>query len=456
MTEQRVTRRTALKAGAGAGLFTTLAGCLDSGSSSGNGDGPGGEGSLDAVPSGSTAIVSLDTGRLLDGELVRRSFDRALEIIQRTRTADLPIESYDEALSMVESETGLDPKGLQSVQFFSGASGSTAGLLFEADWSEDEIVSTIEEQGPTLTSRSEDGHTIYADEEGTEGLVALADGRYLLAESATIDSVLAVLAGEAEPVGGDLADAYADTTGMVRFAVDVSEVYLGGDEQLSAVEDATMVAGSLTASGDTRTFTMDVSMTDSDAATRMAEQANAALTLAEGQLDQYPEVQELIENPEAQLDAVEVSHSGSTVTVTYGGSVELVAEGGMLALAAVVGSFVLGLGQSTGPTTPSITFQSEYHPDEKELRVTITNVGDAIQATEIHFRGDISDSSTINDEFHEQSASVDATATLTAGNEATIDSKSGNPVEDNYDIDIVWESDSGESSTLQTLRGPGA
>jgi len=456
MTEKRVTRRTALKAGAGAGLLTALTGCLDSGSSSGNGDGPSGGGSIDAVPSSATTVINLDTGALLDDEMVRQGFNRVIEIFQQQRSADLPVESYEQALSMAESEIGLDPHGLQSVTFFSDGSGSTSGLLFAADWSEDEIVSTYESQGMPLTSRSEDGHTIYAGESGSEGLVALADGRFLMAESATIDSVLAVLAGEADPVGGELADAYADTSGMMRFAVDVREADLSDDEQFSAAEHATMVSGSLTASGDRRTFRMDVSTSDSDSTARMAEQVNDALTRAEGQLDQYPEVQELFENPEAQLDAVEVSQSGSTVTITYGGSPELVGEGGLLVLAAVVASFALGLEQTTGQTSPAITFQSDYDTSEKKLEVTVTNVGDSIPANQISFRGDISDTRTIDDEFHEQSASISATSILTAGVEATIDSNGGNPVESNYDIDILWESDSGESSILRTLKGPDA
>ena len=447
MAERRVTRRTALKTGAGAGLLTALTGCLDSGSSSDNGDGPsgGGGGSVDVVPSNASAVVYLDTGALLDGELVRRSFDRALELVQQQRSAELPIESYEQALSMAESEIGLDPRGLQWAQFFSDPSGSTAGLLFEAAWSEEEIVSAVESEGPTLTSRSESGHTIYADEEGSEGMVALADGRFLLAESATIDSVLAVLAGDAEPVSGALADAYADTAGMMRFAADVSDADLGGDEQLSAVDDATMVSGSLTASGDTRTFRMDVSMADSDSAARMAEQANAALTLAEGQLDQYPEVEQYIENPEQHLDAVGVTQSGSTVTVTYGGSVDLVAEGGMLILAAVVGSFVLGIGESTGSTYPQASFNWDY--DAGAGTVTITHVsGDSFDGSELFIRGETGNGS-IDKTWAEYGVNE-----VAAGSSVTVQS-----VTDSYDLAIVWTSDDGgDSATLSEFVGPDA
>jgi len=444
MTEKRVTRRTALKAGAGAGLLTSLTGCLDSGSSSGNGDGPSG-GSIDAVPSGATAIAYLDTGQLLDDEMVRQGFNRALDLIQQQRSATLPIESYEQALSMAESEIGLDPKGLQSVTFFSGAMGTATGLLFEADWSEDEIVSATESQGTTLSSRSEDGHTIYSGEDGTEGLVALADGRYLLAESSTIDSVLAVLAGEADPVGGALADAYADTSGMMRFAADVSESDLSSDEQLSSMEEIEMVSGSLTGSTNTRTFSMTMSTNGSSSAANLAKQIDEGLDIVRSQLDQYPDVDQYIDNPEQHLDAVEVSQSGSAVTVTYSGSPELVGEGGMLTIAAVVASFVLGLGESTGPVYPTASFNWDY--DAGAGTVTITHqAGDTIDGSNLSIRGD-----TGNGSIDETWAAYDVDE-VTAGSSVTVQN-----VTDSFHLRVVWESDSQDSSAvLSEMAGPDA
>mgnify|MGYP000256511576 CR=1 FL=1 len=446
MTEKRVTRRTALKAGAGAGLLTALTGCLDSGSTSGNGDGPSGGGSIDAVPSGATAIAYLDTGQLLDDEMVRRGFNRVIEIFQQQRPDAVPVENYEQALTMVESEIGLDPEGLQSAQFFSGAMGAATGLLFEADWSEDEIISTIENQGmATLTSRSEDGHTIYADDDGNEGFVALADGRYLLAESATIDSVLAVLAGEAEPVSGALADAYADTSGMMRFAADVSEADLSSDEQLSAMDDVDMVSGSLTESGNTRTLSVRMSTSGSSSAADLADQINEGVDLMRSQLDQYPEVEQYVENPGQHLDAVAVSQSGSAVTVTYSGSPELVGEGGMLILAAVVASFALGLGQEVEMTGPQASFDWDY--DSSAGTVTITHQsGDTIDGADLSIRGDTG-TGPINKTWADYG--VDE---VMAGSSVTVQN-----VTDSFDLDLVWVSDDGnDSAILSEFVGPGA
>ena len=447
MVEQRVTRRTALKAGAGVGLLTALTGCLDGGSPTGNGDGPGGgSGSIDAVPSSATAVVSLDTGRLLDGELVRRSFNRALELVQQQqRSIPMPVESYEQALSMAESEIGLEPTGLQSVTFFTGAMGSATGVLFSADWGEDALVSAIEDQqGMTLTGRSDGGHTIYSSEDGDDGLVALADGRYLLAKRTTIDSVIAVLAGEADPVGGALADAYAGTSGMVRFAVDVPDDYYSGDDQLSAMADVDMLSGSLSGSGDTRTLSVSMSTDGSGSAEDLATQIDSVVTLASSQLDQYPEVEQYIENPEQHLDSIDVAQSGSTVTVTYGGSVELVAEGGMLILAAVVASFVLGVGESTGSTYPTASFNWDYY---REGTVTITHVsGESIDGANLYVRGSTGNG-TVDRSWAEYGANE-----VTAGTSVTVEN-----VSDSYDLMVVWDDESGGSSAvLSGDAGPDA
>jgi hypothetical protein len=459
MTQRRLTRRSVLKAGAGAGLLTTLAGCLDGGSSSGNGDSPSGDGtSLDAVPSGATAVVSLDTGRLLDGELVRKSVNRTLDLVQQQRSAALPVESYEQALSMAESEIGLDPTGLQSVQFFSGQTEAATGLLFEADWSEDDIVSTIESQGTvTLSSRSEDGHTIYSSEDGTDGLVALADGRFLIAESATIDSVLAVLAGDADPVGGELADAYSGTAGMMRFAADLREANLGNTGELSAMQDARVVSGSLTSSGNTRTLTVDVTTSGASAAEDMADQIDALVTLAGSQVEQYPEVQEFIENPQEHLDAVDVSQSGSTVTVSYGGSVDFVAEGGMIVLGAVVGSFVLGLGESVENTSPSVAFSMDFDTttsgsdsfgtaasgdDEGVLTITHTS-GDSVSAGDLRLMGGLAGPASWAD------SGVGPDAQITAGDSVDY------AVASDTTVSVVWESE-GNSAVLSRWSGPDA
>jgi hypothetical protein len=443
MADKRVTRRAALKAGAGGGLLTALAGCLDS-KSNGNGDSPSGDGSLDAVPSGATAVVYFDMDRLLDDEMVREGFNRVLEILQQQRSGDLPVESYKQALSMVESEVGFDPRGLRSMQlFFGDETGSASGLLFEADWSEDEIVDAIESQGQTLTSRSEGGHTIYSDEEGSDGLVALEDGRYLLAESATIESVLSVLAGKADPAGGRLADAYADTSGMVRFAADVSETDLSDGNDLSAMDDVSIVSGSLTASGNTRTLSADLTLASSDSASQLAGQIDTALSRARSQVDQYPEIQEMIENPRDHLDAVEVSQSGSTVTVTYGGSAELVGEGGMVVLGAVVASFMLGLGQSTSNPYPQAAFAWDYYASAEAVTITHQS-GDTIEGSNLSVRG-----STGN-------GTIDRTWTdygveeVTAGTSVTVEN-----VTDSFELDIVWVDDS-DSAILSSFAGPDA
>lgn len=446
MSEKRVTRRTALKAGAGSGIAAVLAGCLDDAPIVGD-DGDGGSASLEGVPSSATGVVYLDAGGLLEDDLVEQGVNRSLEVLSAQGATAPPAEDYQDMLSMAESEVGLDPMGLQSVLFFTDSAGSTAGLLFEADWSEDDIVGAIEDQGTTLTERAEDGHTIYAGESGQDGLAALADGRYLFGEEGTITAVLSVLSGDADSVDGPLADAYADTSGLVRFAADVRDTDVSETtEELSSMEDATTLSGSLTASEDTRAFTLEVSTDDADSATDLAEEIDAIVTLAESQIDQYPEIQEIIDDPERHLDTVAVSQSGSTVTITYSGSVDLVAEGGMVVLAAVVGSFVLGLGQSVEQPSPMATFGFNYDADAGAVTIT-HQAGDTIDGSNLYVRG-----ATGNSMIDAQWATDYGVDEVKAGTSITV----GN-VTEAFELRAVWDpADRGQSAVLSSFTGPGA
>jgi FlaG/FlaF family flagellin (archaellin) len=449
-----------LKTGAGTGLAAALAGCFGGDSDSDNGGGPSDDGELDAVPSGVSTVVSIDTDRLLDDELARQGINRALELLARQNSAAPPAANYQEVLSMIESEVGLDLQGLQSALFFADMAGETAGLIFEADWSEDEIVGAIETDGADLSKQSQDGYTIYESDGGDGSLVVLDGGRYLVGPESGINGVLDVLAGEADPVGGAVADAYANTSGMARFAADVPGDAFKNTEELSAMQEVTTVSGSLTASGDTRTFTVELSASDESAAEELVEQADALLTLAEGQIDQYPEIQEYIEDPEAQLDAIDISQSGSTVTVTYGGSVELVAEGGMLILAAVVASFVLGLGESVEQTAPQANFAMDYAagagetswPDVQNASagdgtLTITHAGgDSIRAGNLSVTGGIGGRvSWANASTHDSESAITAGETV----EYRVDSDDT--------VRVVWSDETaGSSAELWRWVGPDA
>jgi len=124
-------------------------------------------------------------------------------------------------------------------------------------------------------------------------------------------------------------------------------------------------------------------------------------------------------------------------------------------LAAVIASFVLGLGQSTGNSTPSITFEADYD-GSSTLTITATNVNDDVQAGDLYVRGTTDGSDSIDEDFANSGSALadtdlgDTSSKLTASQSIEIG------VNDQYDIDIVWDPGSGDSSVLRTLTGPEA
>jgi len=122
-------------------------------------------------------------------------------------------------------------------------------------------------------------------------------------------------------------------------------------------------------------------------------------------------------------------------------------------LAAVIASFVLGLGQSTGNTAPSITFDSDYDSDASELSISVTNVGDTVEAGDVYLRG-TGDGATLDqslDNYNTASGTVGSDSELTAGMNFVV-SGAGSA----YDIDVIYDPGDGDSSTLTTFTGPDA
>ncbi|MXR39823.1 type IV pilin [Halobaculum sp. WSA2] len=100
-------------------------------------------------------------------------------------------------------------------------------------------------------------------------------------------------------------------------------------------------------------------------------------------------------------------------------------------LAAVIGSFVLGLGNSVQQTAPNANFQFDYNSSASPVEVTATHSG-----------GDtIPDSDTLT--LNTTTDSATFTGQVSAGSSATANYTSGDSVR------VIWTSETGETS--QTL-----
>ena len=126
-------------------------------------------------------------------------------------------------------------------------------------------------------------------------------------------------------------------------------------------------------------------------------------------------------------------------------------------LAAVIATFVLGLGDQISDTAPQASFSFDWDGESggggAELTIRHSG-GDSIQANRLYVRGDEGTGGSVQntgDTWVSYSSMTSGTSQVSAGNRATID------VGHDAEIDIVWESTSGQdSATLGNWEGPDA
>lgn len=121
-------------------------------------------------------------------------------------------------------------------------------------------------------------------------------------------------------------------------------------------------------------------------------------------------------------------------------------------LAAVIASFVLGLGD-TDDLAPNPSFEYDYD-GEGQLDISVTG-GDSFTAGQVEITGDgdsaVSGAST-PDTWNEFDDNAGEDSTIGAGATAELEN-----LNDDFEIDIVWESADGESSsTIGGTEGPNA
>jgi flagellin-like protein len=117
-------------------------------------------------------------------------------------------------------------------------------------------------------------------------------------------------------------------------------------------------------------------------------------------------------------------------------------------LAAVIGTFVLGLGDSLQQTAPSASFDYDFHDDGN---VTITHSGGSTIGEGETLRATVS-GGTLNNTGEPDGDSFDLP--MSAGSSDTFELENGEDW-DGQTVRVVWESEDGSSSsTLSTRRAP--
>ncbi|WP_410766796.1 type IV pilin [Haloferax sp. DFSO60] len=112
-------------------------------------------------------------------------------------------------------------------------------------------------------------------------------------------------------------------------------------------------------------------------------------------------------------------------------------------LAAVIGTFVLGLGDQVSETAPQASFSFDY---DGNGALTITHEsGEAINAGQVTITGDINNSTDTWADF-----AAGTPTDISAGSSVVVNSSTGGGFAEGEGVRVVWESESGSSSsTLQ-------
>jgi len=440
------TRRRMLRA-TSAGALGCLAGCnsLDGGDDNGdttptttagerNAERPS---ELDVVPKGATMVAHVDVTTLLDSPVGESAIEGALSSVAAQRPSYDGPESYEAALDAVET-WGLDPRGLSSVTaFVSGRTGGEIGFVAESNDDESEVVEMLEASG-TVTEETYEGVAVYIDSTDS-ALGVLGDGRYVVGQTDTVESVVDVTNGNEDAVRGGVVTAYGHApSGSIRFGTVVPDAWTR--QSTDALTGVETVRGGLSTEEGQHRLVVDMETTDADAAGRLTTGLEDGLVAFQSQMEGESGP---LDDAFSRLEDVAVRRDGSTVSMIHTAGAEV--TGDLIAVVvAVVGTFVLGLGETQEAIHPRASFEFDYDADAGTVTITHQG-GDTIDGSNLYVRG-----TTGNGAIDAQWAADYGVDQVWSGESVTVID-----VSDAFELRVVWDpSDQDRSAVLAAMVGP--
>lgn len=289
----------------------------------------------DHAPDNSDVLVHLDMAVMED--------DESQQLLNALAEEDASVEDQEDLLNDFEDETGLDLRESQEALLFADAEQAYMdpmaeeylGFIVYSDWETDAVIEAIEEEEDTEYERTE-----YAGEEalfepaeepewGQALYVGLLDeGKFVFGSEAAVKDSLDVAHGDADPVSGDVREAYDNSEdGHVTFAAappadaipegestDVGGVTVSSEpfQNVDAVS-AVYFTGDGTAGSEVQVYT-----SDEDSAQDIYDLVDGLTSTASGTIED--------DDVADQIRAIEVEQDGSSVTVTYEGDVDSLVE----------------------------------------------------------------------------------------------------------------------------------
>lgn len=449
-----LTRRDVLRTGAGVSAVAALGGLAGCSDFTGGGGGGGSESGVQGIPADAGAAAVIDAEAVRTDDATAALVNTFLDVQAEREYYDGP-ENYEAVLDEFENDTGLAPDGVSTLTPFLGwggeyspVDGEFAAARFEADWSTDDVVASLEENGGSYSDEAYADGTLYTpDEDYRSFLGVLGDGRYVVGTETAVTDTLDVEVGEKDAMPETLQSAYAETrTAPVRFVSGVPEDEVpesaGGQFDTSVFRNVESVAGSVYADGDTRGIETTLAAGSESDAEDIADIIDGGLTVVE---------QEAPEAVATELDAVEVTQDGTSVTVSYGATVDELTD-----LIDETASQSGASGGDASDRVPQVAFGFDYDRDAKTVTVTHDG-GDHVRQSALIVRGsgfaDAADAEMTGPGVWQGTAGGESSGdpAVAAGDRVTVGA------EPDCEIRLVWRSeDRNTAATLAEFTGPDA
>jgi len=326
--------------------LVVFTGCLHSGGDSASGE------PIENVPSQADFLMQID-GAILEDPTTEQLVDASIETsMENDPNYDGP-ESYEEWRNNLSSETDIDPtsfgegvafgeipedamtmtpqpgQGQSSEEYF--------GFVFTAEWTEDEMVETIEGNA-TVSTEEYSGTTVYviepdapetqsefgSQEQQTAYAAALPDGTFVFGTEGAVQDSIDVANGDAEAVSGELREEFDRVRdGYITFTATVPDMGMGGDSEspggsgmgpgagaggFESFNNITVASGSYYTSGeDTIGMSMNLRTDSSEDAQNIRDGINGMVQLASLGGGNFSDM----------FDPLEISLDDTTVVVGY-------------------------------------------------------------------------------------------------------------------------------------------
>lgn len=276
---------------------------------------------VDSVPEGQDMLLHVDMAVMED--------ETTATIGDELAQSETSQEDFQDALDQFENETGLDPRGVSEVLMYGNSSqisDPTAptsqeefGFVVHSSWSEDELVSSInEEEDGELQQTSYQGEDVLyeptgamAEDQDALYLGVLGDGAYVLGTENAVKGSLDVEYGDASSLSGPLRDTYDDSRdGYVTFAMvmpEQSSGMAGGGMGGGVAENLETVSAVYYTEGSDVGVEARISTTDSQTANDLQGAVSLMLSQYGSQDSPYSDL----------LNQVEVEADGSAILITF-------------------------------------------------------------------------------------------------------------------------------------------